>query len=112
MTARYTVVQYVPDPMAGERINFGVITWDDEAICSRFVTDWRHVRSFGKEDIGFLRDFVDAVAGATSKQLGLPAIGETEELDSSRLEKMIGTWGYSIQFAEPRGSTKNAEALL
>ncbi len=57
MTAQYTVVKYVPDPTIGERMNFGVITWDESRMCSRFLENWHRVQAFGREDIKFLRNF-------------------------------------------------------
>jgi Protein of unknown function (DUF3037) len=111
MTAKYTVVQYVPDPTAGERINFGVITWDAQHIRSRFVAHWSRIRSFGGEDVSFLRDFARGVTELTTPQMPLPEIGG-DKLDLSRLKKMIGEWSYSIQFTEPRGSLRDAQTLL
>jgi Protein of unknown function (DUF3037) len=111
MSAKYSVVQYLPDPTADERINFGVITWDEQHLRSRFVAHWSRIRSFGGEDVSFLRDFARDVTALTSPQMPLPEIGG-EKLDLSRLKKMIGEWSYSIQFTEPRGSLRDAQTLL
>jgi hypothetical protein len=111
MSAKYTVVQYVPDSTADERINFGVITWDAQHVRSRFVAHWSRIRSFGGEDVSFLRDFARDVTELTSPQMPLPEIGG-DKLDLSRLKKMIGEWSYSIQFTEPRGSLRDAQTLL
>ena len=110
MTAHYTVVQYVPDPTADERVNFGVIVWDGERVLSRFVGDWRRVRAFGGEDIRFLRDFARSISEKTSAELRLPEVGD--EIDPQTLTNMISEWSYSIQFTDPRGSLKSADALL
>ena len=112
MTAQYTVVQYVPDPVAEERINVGVITWNKRCIRSRFLSNWARVRSFGGEDIGFLKDFVKSLSEKASGQMDLPEAGGGENLDVPHLEKIVREWGRSIQFSEPRGSLKDAEALL
>lgn len=112
MTAKYTLIQYVPDPIAEERVNVGVVTWDKKHIYSRFLADWRRVRSFGGEDIGFLRDFAKNFPEMTSPQMPLQGTGGIPDLDVSHLEKMVRDWGHSIQFAEPRGSLKSAQALL
>jgi Protein of unknown function (DUF3037) len=111
MTAKYTVVQYVPDPTADERINFGVITWDARHVRSRFVAHWSRIRSFGGEDVSFLRDFARGITELTSPQMPLPEIGG-DKLDLSGLKKMIGEWSYSIQFTEPRGSLRDPQTLL
>lgn len=112
MTAYYTLVQYFPDLTAEERMNVGVIAWDDKHVCSQFLSQWNRVRSFGRGDIGFLRDFAKQVNLATSEQLRLPGLDKDGKLDPHRLEKMIGTWQNSIQFSEPRGSVQDAKTLL
>lgn len=110
MSAHYTIVQYVPDPTADERVNFGVITWDDEQALSRFVGDWRRVKAFGGEDVRFLKEFARSISEKTSGALRLPELGD--EIQLQALKKMVAEWSYSIQFTDPRGSLKNAEALL
>lgn len=110
MTAHYTVVQYLPDPTADERVNVGVIVWDGERVVSRFLSNWRRVRAFGGEDVGFLREFARSVSTMTSDQLGLPRI--SGRLDEKQLRKMIGEWSYSIRFTEPRGSLKPVDQLI
>lgn len=112
MTSKYTVVQYVPNPTADERMNFGVIAWDRERARSRFVTDWRRLRFFGGENIKFLREFAERIDDLTAAQLPLPNVFPEDTLDSERLQKFIGTWSHSIQFTQARGSLKNADALL
>jgi len=52
MTPYYTVVQCVPDPIAGERINIGVIVLGEGRLSCRFVRTWRRVAQFAREDIG------------------------------------------------------------
>ncbi len=111
MTTRYTIIQYVPNPIADERLNIGVITWDEQRVCSHFLADWRRVKLFGVGDVGFLRDFAQRVTDRTSPQLRL-ALPDYGSMDAPRLQKMIGEWGHSIQFTEPRGSLKDAGTLL
>lgn len=112
MSARYTIVQYVPDPIAEERINVGVITWDQERIRCRFLNNWSRVRSFGGEGVDFLRDFAKDIAETTSRQMRLAGVGAGEHIDVPRLEKMVREWGRSIQFSAARGSLKDADSLL
>src|SRR5579885_3191655 len=40
MASFYTVVQYVPDPVADERINAGVIVFSRDRVAARFVKNW------------------------------------------------------------------------
>jgi hypothetical protein len=66
MITKYSVVRYEPRPLSGEAINIGVIAWTDGKIVTRFVEDWRRVRTFGRENIDFLREFVQKLENSAS----------------------------------------------
>src|SRR5262245_19715811 len=106
MTTYYTVVQYLPKPLSGERMNVGVIAWADGQIATKFIDDWRRVRSFGGEDIDFVRDFVRRVEEASEDIPSLPGFVHDRAIDEGRLRKFIGDWVNSIQFSEPKASLK------
>jgi hypothetical protein len=112
MTAQYTVVRYVPNPIAEECVNVGVITWDQNRIRSRFLENWTRVKTFGNENIDFLRDFAKEISVATNRQMNFPGINTPQSLNVETIEKMINSWGQSIQLSSPRGSTKDPDALL
>ncbi len=111
MPSYYTVVQYVPDPIADERINIGVITYDGARLCSRFLGTWRRVQGFGDQDIGFLRSFASIITEASGEQLLIHELGRPV-IDRAKVEGMSGSWINSIQFTPPRASTRDAGALL
>jgi hypothetical protein len=111
MPSFYTVVQYVPDPIADERINIGVIAYSGATVRAQFLAEWRRVRHFGGEDIDFLRDFSRRLQRAVTRQAeGLPVEGGP--VDATRLERMIGGWHNSIQLTPARASLSDAAALL
>ena len=107
MTAQYIIVQYVPDPTADERINFGVIVWDDARVYSTFVSDWSRARHFGGENIAFLKDFAVHVGDLTKQPRS-----DYQEFSPSRIGNIINAWKDSIQFTAPRGSTRSASELF
>jgi hypothetical protein len=111
MISRYTVVQYVPDPLADERINIGVIAWDEGGVAAKFSSNWKRIQSFGHEDVGYVRDFVKMTTSALEAP-NADLFGNNASLDVSRLEKMIGEWHHSIQFTTPRTSVKGRDAVL
>jgi len=111
MTTRYTVVQYYPNPLSGERINVGLIVWGQGRIACRFVRDWQRVRAFGHEDTKFIRDFARSIEGAASTMPELPGVLDNK-INQAELEKIIGTWINSIQFSEPRSSLLPFEKLM
>jgi Protein of unknown function (DUF3037) len=107
MTSHYTIAQYVPDPTADERMNIGVITWDESRVYSNFVSDFTRARAFGGQNVGFLREFTDYVSDLTKK-----TSNDYREFAPSRIDKLISSWTDSIQFTRPRGSTKSASQLI
>jgi hypothetical protein len=96
MVSYYTVVQYYPDPIAGERINIGVIAFGDGRLRSRFLENWRRVEQFGSEDISYLHDFAR----------------RAEAWDEATLKDCMAWWKRSIQFREPLPSLLDPEKLL
>lgn len=107
MTAHYTIVQYVPDPTADERMNIGVIAWDDTRVYSNFVSDLSRARAFGGKNIKFLREFADYVRDLTKD-----SNRDYREFSPARIDKIISSWTDSIQFTARRGSTKSAPELI
>lgn len=106
MTAKYSIVQYVPNPLAGECINIGVITWDASAIRARFVDNWNRARQFGNENPEFLQDFAEKILKIAEKK------SAADESGGAYIEKIIRDWHDSIQFTQPRGSLDDADVLL
>src|SRR5215210_4704143 len=104
MPVYYTVVQYLPDPVTDERINVGVIVFGDGQVRSHFLHDWRRVRQFGAEDIGFLLDFADRVKQATGSQLPLTDDYPSQPITEELLANIAGTWINSIQLTPARAS--------
>jgi hypothetical protein len=111
MPAYYTVIQYVPDPIADERVNFGILVWNDHVVRAQFVRDWRRVRAFGQQETQYLREFSDRVKGLASQQMTIP-LGAEITFDSAYIEKTIGRWKNSIQFTGKRASLKSPDQLL
>lgn len=96
MPTYYTVVQYVPDPVIDERMNIGVIVFGDGRLRARFLENWHRVRSFGGENISFIRTFVK----------DLDRMGEED------IRRVAETWQHSIQLTKPAGSLLTADKLL
>jgi hypothetical protein len=112
MASKYSIVQYVPNPIADERINIGAVTFDDDNVCVRFLTNWERVRCFGMEDIDFLKDFAKRMNEAASSGLLFPGDKPDGTPKHERLTRIARGWINSIQFTEPRGSLDNADSLI
>lgn len=113
MPARYSVVQYVPDPIADERINIGVVAFTDERVAPRFLNDWSRVRKFTTtQDVTFLREFARTFAGAASPELLIQGFEQGRPLDAGFIESAASDWINSIQFTTPRASLHAVEDVL
>ncbi|WP_449417649.1 DUF3037 domain-containing protein [Phormidium nigroviride] len=112
MASRYSIIQYVPNPIADERINIGVVAFDDNDVRVQFVNNWGRVRNFGGEDINFLRDFAKRMNKAAEEGLLFPGDRPNDTPKHERLKKIARGWMNSIQFTEPRGALEDVESLL
>lgn len=112
MVSRYSIIQYVPNPIADERINIGVLAFDDRSTSVRFLSNWERVRHFGMEDIDFLKDFASRMASVAADGLLFPGDSENGTPKHERLLKVAQSWFNSIQLTEPRGSLEDVETLL
>ncbi|MEM6435728.1 MAG: DUF3037 domain-containing protein [Cyanobacteria bacterium P01_D01_bin.115] len=113
MVSRYSVIQYVPNPISGERINVGVLAFDDEKVQVRFLSSWDRVRCFGqREDVSMLRDFSRQMAEAAESGFLFPGDMPGETPKHERLLAVAHGWMNSIQFTEPRGSLEAVDHLL
>ena len=97
MTAYYTVVQYIPDPITDERVNVGVLTYGDGRVRARFLSNWSRVAQFGKSsDLAFLNEAAGILAAASEDDIRVSA----------------ATWADVLQLTEPRGSLLSPDELL
>jgi hypothetical protein len=69
MASRYSVIHYVPNLIADERINIGVIAFNNNVVRIRFVKNSQRVRHFGMEEIDFLKDFAHRMENGAKEGL-------------------------------------------
>lgn len=110
MASYYSVVQYLPDPRIDERVNIGVVAFDDDAeVSARFLTNWERVSRFADADISFLRSFAQefAAAGDTEDaQIALQRLPDGGRYGPELIRRIAGRWKNSIQLTEPRSSLR------
>jgi hypothetical protein len=113
MPTHYSVVQYVPDPLTGERINIGIIAVGDSEIASRFLDSWARVECFAAgHSVDFLRDFAEEIQAASPAQLGLSGLTLPEDLTVETLQNIACRWTNAVQFTTPATSLKQPAELL
>ena len=106
MASYYMVVRYVPDPIADERINIGVLVFGEGTVRSRFVSSWERARRLGGERIGYLREIAERFSDRQTSILDPVSFSE------ATMKRVSRSWRNSIQLSEPRASLKSSEALL
>jgi len=98
MAQYYSVVQFVPNPLTDERVNIGVIVFDDSGQRdSRFLENWSRVSSFGGH--------------APALQAVAREIAEAA-LTPGSVEEMSARWRHSVQLTAPRASLAPMNRLL
>lgn len=103
----FTVIQFVPDPVANERLNAGLIVYTDQVVKFHFSHNWKRLERFSNpEKVEFFRDFEQEMANRTKGDAFSACFTKDD------LEKMIRKWGNLIQFTTPRGSLLEPEPLL
>jgi hypothetical protein len=113
MPTFYSILQYLPDPTTGERINVGMIAIGDETVGTRFVDSWDRIKCFaGDADIRFLVDFASKMEGAELSQLGLPGLEVGDALTLENLNLWAGEWREALQFTPPTVSLQSPADLL
>jgi Protein of unknown function (DUF3037) len=112
MPSFYSVLQYAPNPISGEVVNFGVVTFGDGGVHCRFVDDWRRVRNFSSgKDIGFLQRLVREVQAGVGEQPTLP-IEEGFTVDEVQIRRWAGNWLSNLRVTSPRASMLDSQVLL
>lgn len=59
----YSVIYYTPSKPTEERVNFGVVVWDnkDDKMLYKFVDNWDHVLHFCEGgNVGFLEEYAES----------------------------------------------------
>jgi hypothetical protein len=106
----YTVAQYVPDAVTDERVNIGVIAFDEHSIRPAFLRRWRRVSQFaGPLDVvPALRELAESFTDAASSESPWGA----GPLTVDRITALTADWTHSVQFTVPRASTLDVDALI
>lgn len=107
MPSHYSIVRYVPDPIADERVNVGVVVFGEGRVLTRFVNRWSRTKTFGGEEVDFLREFAREIG---EPQRNLLAFSQPWTDDT--LSTVSRRWKNSIQLSEPRASLKDPDSLL
>lgn len=102
MPSYYSVIRFLPDPIAEEFINVGTVVGDDDGAIVSLVQDMRRAVAFSRYT-GVVIDFVELFKHwNTQAKAGMT---------KTELLAIANNWHNSIQLTEPRASLKSKEDL-
>jgi hypothetical protein len=110
MPSHYSVVRFVPDVVAEECVNIGIIVVDDRGADCHFVASWTRAANFGKTNAAFLREIAASVESACNGLFDDEA--EMPIRGLAALERISAEWANTIQVTPPRGSLRERHELL
>ncbi len=103
MASYYSVIQYVPNPIADERVNIGVVAFDESGDCAvRPLESWTRAERFTGQHGRNLQRHVEA----------LEALIRESESPAAAIERASEHWTHSIQVTQPRASLRTIEEIL
>lgn len=106
MGSKFIVIQFVPDPVADERLNAGVIAFDESIIRVKFTGNWSRLKKFSSADLDFFKEF------ARDLEARVEPLCTANPLTHAELDFMVRKWCSLIQFTPPRGSLLAVDDLL
>jgi Protein of unknown function (DUF3037) len=108
MTAHYSVLQYLPEPVSGETINVGLVAWNEVHTATRFLRDWKRVQCFSRDHDPKFVEKVCARLGTIASVHDRQSAGEFEIW----FRNVVSSWEHCLQFTQPRGSLQDPASLV
>jgi hypothetical protein len=114
--SKFSIVQYVPNPTSGERVNVGVVILSPEAKFAsvRFDGATRRAQRIAPSgsDLKFLKQLQTDLEARMPQARGQQKwLGDIVPLSADELERLYRESGNTIQFSEPLASTADPEEL-
>lgn len=102
MTSYYSVIKYVPDPIADESINVGVIAFSGSNVKLHISSNLGRAQAFAKKNSNTL---IKALSDIQKMLLA-------GHLSESSIQRLSESWINQVQFTQPRFSSKSVDELL
>jgi Protein of unknown function (DUF3037) len=95
--AQYSVIRYNPDPARGERLNIGILIWDEESADYRLKIDEEATKRVIRENPRLELDALLYIEPMLSEQLASAAVPA-----SARIKTLLDRQhGFPLEFSEP-----------
>jgi hypothetical protein len=103
--ARYSVIRYIPDPGRGERLNIGILLWDEESAEYRLEIEQKAIERVIRENPRLASDSLFYIAPMLNEQLSSAVTPTT-----ARIKSILGKrTGFPLDISEPRLTTISAD---
>jgi hypothetical protein len=112
MTTKYSVIQYLPNPLADERINVGIVAFDDDEWRVVFTDSWQRIQYFAGEDEPFLRELKTKLLEDKEEVRKLVLHIERVYAKSEDHQIQTTTWMSILQFTQPQTSILGVQETL
>lgn len=106
--AQYSVIRYIPDPARGERLNIGILLWDEDSADYRLSLDEKAIERVIRENPRLERDSLLYIEPMLSEQLSTAVTPVTARI-KTMLEKQHG---FPLELADPLFTTMMPEGDL
>ena len=107
MTTQFSVIRFVPDAIANESINVGVIAFSGQDVKIQFINSWHRARALGGDKVSYLREFVKDLS---TRQENL--FGEGNCWSEESIRSYLGRWHHMVECTALRGSLKPIDHLM
>lgn len=110
MSAKYSVIQYVHDSIADERVNVGVAVFTESGTIVRWPATFKRMSLLGgRAEISFVRE---ALRNLERAGRGQASLGGEPGFDETMAERMADEWNGALRISKPRPTTLESGHLL
>jgi hypothetical protein len=107
MATHYSIIRFVPDAVANESINVGVIAIADKTVKTAFINSWSRARALGGKKADYLREIVKDISAGQEL-----LFADGEMWSENAIREYLSKWRHMIECTELRGSVKSIDSLL
>jgi len=107
MPAFFSVIRFVPDSVANEAVNIGVLCASGDRIEVRGLHDWDRVKCFAGASWQEARRLVHELEADPRAFLGVDNVVSADDLRPA-----LSQWTHALQFSDVSASLDNLDALM
>lgn len=104
----FSIVKFIPDPIANESVNIGVVAVSGETCRVQFLKDWRRASALKPGSSAYLRQIANELANVQGNLFGQ----REGKWNLEMLRECAGHWRNVIQFETPKASLKEIDDLF